>query len=93
MQTIRHQIIRLLRTKEMTALDLSRELRLPEKEVYTHLPHISSTLRTTGRKLTVLPSKCLSCGYVFRDRTRFTPPGRCPVCKKSRIRRPAYHIP
>ncbi len=92
MQTIRHQIIALLSMREMTAIELSRDLKISEKEVYTHLPHISSSIKSRGKKLVIRPPECLSCDYIFRDRNRFTPPGRCPNCKKSHIQRPAYRI-
>ena len=38
MQTIRHQMMTLLNRAEMTAIELSQILGIPEKEVYGHLP-------------------------------------------------------
>ncbi len=92
MQTIRHQMMTHLNRAEMTAIELSQILGLPEKEVYGHLPHISSSVKSKGKRLVIQPARCLNCGYVFKDRRRFTSPGRCPHCRKSHIQRPAYQI-
>ena len=92
MQTIRHQMIELLKEEEMTAIELSQTLRIPEKEVYEHLPHVSRSVSSRGERLVIHPAMCLKCGYVFKDRRRFTRPGRCPRCKESHLQRPAFQI-
>lgn len=92
MQTIRHQMIAVLKKGEMTALELSQELRIPEKEVYDHLPHISRSVGARGEKLVIHPAECLKCGFVFKDRRRFTRPGRCPQCRETHLEKPAYQI-
>ncbi|MCP4686864.1 MAG: transcriptional regulator [Desulfobacterales bacterium] len=76
----------------MTAGDLSRELGIREREVHPHLTHIARTLASNGEKLAIVPAECLSCGFVFKERRRFTRPGRCPRCRGSRIQTPAYRI-
>jgi hypothetical protein len=92
MPTIRQQIIDLLRNREMDAQRLSREIGIREKEVYDHLVHIARSLAVKGKKLEIQPAQCLSCGYVFKDRKRFTRPGRCPLCKKSHLLSPSFNI-
>ena len=92
MKTIRQQIIELLTHEKMDARDLSREVGIKEKEVYEHLPHIARSLARRGRKLTIQPSECLKCGYVFKDRKRFTRPGRCPRCRETHLTSPVYRI-
>ena len=91
-QTIRQRTIVLLAEKEMSARDLSKALRIREKEVYEHLAHVARSVAGQRGKLIIHPSQCLVCGYVFRDRNRFTCPGRCPRCKNSRIQEPTYTI-
>ena len=91
-KTIRQQIIELLSEEEMSAIDLSQDLGIREKEVYEHLPHILRSLAAQGKELVIRPSECLKCGYVFRERRRFTRPGRCPRCKGTHIQRPTYEI-
>ena len=90
--TIRHQIISLLSEGEMSAIQLSQELKIREKEVYEHLPHIARSVAAQGKKLLIQPSRCLKCGYVFEGRTRFTRPSRCPQCKATYLQRPSYWI-
>jgi predicted Zn-ribbon and HTH transcriptional regulator len=92
MKTIRQQIIDLLMNEEMGVRDLSQALRIKEKEVLEHLPHIERTVKTMNKKIVFTPSICLSCGYIFEDRKRFSRPSRCPRCKKTHIENPMFRI-
>jgi predicted Zn-ribbon and HTH transcriptional regulator len=92
METIRQQIITLLVDKEMNARELSQSVGIGEKEVYKHLPHIARSVAAQKKKLIIQPVHCLACGYVFKERKRFTRPGRCPRCKKSHLDVPKYRI-
>jgi len=78
--------------REMTAIHLSQELGIREKEVYEHLPHIARSVASQGRALVVAWPRCLKCGFVFKERTRFTRPGRCPKCRATHIESPTYAI-
>lgn len=91
-QTARREIIELLGQEELTARDISQFLGIAEKEVYGHLEHTSRSAAAKGVKLIVTPAACLACGYVFRDRKRLTRPGRCPKCKGSHLKSPAFRI-
>jgi transcriptional regulator len=88
--TVRHAIMTLLSDETVTALDISREVRIPEREVYDHLEHIRKTLRIAGLHLLVVPAACGECGFVFHKRTRLTKPGKCPVCRSSHISEPLF---
>jgi predicted Zn-ribbon and HTH transcriptional regulator len=90
--TIRRQLIRYLEEDSHGVRELSQTLHQSEKEIYEHLVHVEKTLRSEGKRLVMEPSICLQCGFVFAKRTRTAPPGRCPQCKKTRIRRPRYRI-
>lgn len=92
MLTIRQQLICLLEKGEMTARELSRALKIQEKEVYDHLYHIQRSIKARARKLQIDPFHCLVCGYVFEDRRRLSRPGRCPKCKEGHIEAAAYRI-
>jgi hypothetical protein len=92
METIRQQIIGLLRQEAMTALDISRMVRISEKDVYRHLAHIRKTVAGQGHKLAFTPCSCLACGFTFAGRHRLTRPGRCPRCRESRIDHPVFRI-
>ncbi|UCD86152.1 MAG: transcriptional regulator [Deltaproteobacteria bacterium] len=76
----------------MDSRELSRDIGIREKEVYAHLTHIARSLAPQRKRLIIRPSECLVCGYVFKDRKRFTPPGRCPRCRKSHLQRPAFRV-
>jgi len=89
--TIRRRIAEMLRETELTARDISRILGISEKEVYEHLPHIERS-EGPGTQLIAEPARCLRCGFVFTKRTRFTAPGRCPVCRSESISEPVYGI-
>jgi predicted Zn-ribbon and HTH transcriptional regulator len=91
-RTIRQEMIDLLSAGEMTDRDLSQALGIPERDVYAHLAHIARTLSAQGKKLRIAPLECLSCGFVFRERKRWSRPGRCPRCRDSHMPRPSYRI-
>jgi hypothetical protein len=90
--TVRRQIIDLLTAEPLGARELSQEMHQSEKEIYAHLEHIERSLKAEGKRLIIDPPVCLGCGFVFEDRKRPQPPGHCPQCKKTRIRRPRYRI-
>lgn len=90
--TVRRQIIQLLAAEALGVRELSQELHQSEKDIYEHLDHIGRSLKAEGQRLVIEPPVCLACGFVFRDRTRPEPPGHCPRCKKTRIRRPRYRV-
>ncbi|MBC8316770.1 MAG: transcriptional regulator [Desulfobulbaceae bacterium] len=92
LQTVRKQIVSLLSEEDLTAMDISHLVRIPEKDVAGHLSHIHRSLGSTGKKLIIEPYSCMSCGYQFKKRDRFDRPGRCPQCKGSHIRLASYRI-
>ncbi|WP_051184727.1 transcriptional regulator [Desulfatiglans anilini] len=91
-ETIRQRMIDLLCAGEMTAIEISQELHIAEKEVYAHLPHVARSVGRLGKRLVIRAFRCLKCGYVFKDRQRFTRPGRCPRCKGTHLERPLYVV-
>jgi len=88
--TVRHAIMILLAGETVSALDISREVRIPEREVCDHLEHIRKSLRNAGLHLQVVPAACGECGFVFHKRTRLTKPGKCPLCHSSYISEPLF---
>jgi predicted Zn-ribbon and HTH transcriptional regulator len=91
-KTIRQEIIQRLAEQPMGARDLSQALGIREKLIYDHLDHVSRSMMAQKKKLHILPIHCLECGYIFKERRRFTPPGRCPRCKSTRLEKPRYQI-
>ncbi len=92
MQTVRQQMTALLSQQVCSARDLSQRLSIQEKEVYSHLSHISRSVVSRRQKLVITPSRCLECGYVFKERKRLTRPSRCPRCRGERIEEPKYQV-
>lgn len=90
--TLRRQLIERLAAGACGVRELSQELHQSEKEIYRHLEHVGRTVHRAGGRLVVSAALCQQCGYVFQDRTRTTPPGRCPHCRSTRIRRSRYSI-
>jgi predicted Zn-ribbon and HTH transcriptional regulator len=91
-QTIRQHMIALLSETPRTARDLSMILRIREREVHDHLAHIARSLAVQKKRLVSEPCRCLKCGYVFVNRTRFTRPSRCPLCRGERIEEPVFQV-
>lgn len=91
-KTIRQQIFSHLSDAERTARDLSKMVGISEKDVTVHLRHIEKTAAAQGKTLVIRPFECLSCGYLFKDRKRFTRPGRCPKCKGTHVESPIFRI-
>jgi predicted Zn-ribbon and HTH transcriptional regulator len=92
MATTRMVITGLLEKRSLTALELSRLAGVKEKEVYQHLSHIEKSAKAKGNRLKINPYSCLSCGFRFKDRKRYHPPSRCPVCKEERISNAIFEI-
>lgn len=92
MPTLRERLMDLLQAGEYDAYDISQALRIQEKEVYLHLPHIAKTLASRRQRLKIAPAACIFCGFTFRERTRLKKPGRCPACRSERIRPPRFSI-
>ena len=90
--TVRQKIIHLLEEEEVTARDISQRVGIREREVYDHLTHIAKSMTARGKRLKIPPFSCLGCGYVFKDRERFTRPSRCPRCRGTRIQMPVYRL-
>ena len=91
-QTLRQGMIALLKAEECGVRDISQALHIAEKEVGDHLAHIRRSLSTSHQTLEIRPSECLACGFVFKDRRRFSRPGRCPRCRRTRISMPRFRI-
>jgi predicted Zn-ribbon and HTH transcriptional regulator len=85
-------MISLLCKQEMSARELSQAIGIREKEVYTHLSHIERSVAARKKNFMIIPSRCMNCGFVFKNRKRFTRPGRCPHCKSEYILNPMYQI-
>ena len=92
MQTVRKEMMTLLEENVLDARALSGALGLREKEVYPHLAHIQHSLKARKKELVITPYYCRLCGFTFKDRKKFHPPGRCPQCKQGSIEPALFNI-
>ncbi len=90
--TIRQRIIEILKYDHLTAKEISKSVSITERDVIQHLPHIAKSLSAKGNSLSVKEPQCLDCGFLFRERSRFSRPGHCPRCKGTHISEPAFGI-
>jgi hypothetical protein len=91
--TVRQQLMHLLAGAQHTARDLAALVGAPERQIEEHLAHVVRSLaRDRTRRFLLEPSRCHDCGFVFRDRTRLTTPGRCPACRSEAIAPPRFGI-
>jgi predicted Zn-ribbon and HTH transcriptional regulator len=91
-QTLRKAIAHALEDGPLTAREISERVGLPEREVAAHLAHLERTLKNAGQTLTVLPARCVACGFAFTKRDKKTRPSRCPECKSERLEPPRFGV-
>ncbi len=89
--TIRQRIMAELEKGPMTARDLSKAIRISEKEAIGHMEHVAKSIQPPKR-LVIEPPICNKCGFVFSHRQRFSSPSRCPECRHEGISPPVFKI-
>jgi len=82
--TLRRTLVELLSTEPRSVSALARELGLTRSEVEDDLRHAIRSARAAGHDVVVLPARCRACGFEFGE-DRLAKPGRCPVCRGSRL--------
>jgi len=80
----RRQIIELLSHEPRTASSIAREMGLRRGEIDDDLRHALRSAAAAGHRIEVIPARCKDCGFTFAP-DRLIKPGRCPVCKGSRL--------
>jgi predicted Zn-ribbon and HTH transcriptional regulator len=91
-QTVRRQIIAVLKGRHLSVRDISVEAGVSEKEAFDHLYHIQKTMSKKGASFVVTPAECRKCGFVFSKRERLKRPGKCPLCRGETISGPYFSI-
>ncbi|MBP8626279.1 MAG: hypothetical protein KBI10_06275 [Syntrophorhabdales bacterium] len=79
--TIRRGIVSLLEEYALSTREISRYVRIPEKDVASHLEHIRKTIDKGEKRLIIESARCETCNFVFKKRERLTNPTRCPICR------------
>lgn len=91
--TVRQHLMQVLAGSRHSARELAALIGAPERQIEEHLAHVVRSLaKDRTRQFLLEPSFCYDCGFVFRDRTRLTTPGRCPVCHSEGVAPPRFGI-
>ena len=91
-ETVRKEMISVMRGEFLSARDISGEVHISEKEVLNNLQYIQKSLSKEKTHLKIIPAECRKCGFVFKKRERFKKPGKCPVCWGELIKEPLFSI-
>jgi predicted Zn-ribbon and HTH transcriptional regulator len=87
----RKDLIALLTDQPRSVSSIARELGLSRRDVESDLQHAIRSSRAAGHDVVVDPARCRSCGFTFGEE-RLSKPGKCPVCRGSRIFEPQIFI-
>jgi len=105
--TRRQEIMAMLRERQWTLDELARNFVVSKKVIINDLEHIARSIARpslrlgSGRalslskrqaRLQIHPPTCESCGFRFKDRSRFSDPSRCPRCKNEHLRSQRFQI-
>ena len=88
--TRREEIVEILSREEKSAQQLANEFKVDLFEILEDLKHIKYSIRP--RKLSVRPSQCKKCDFVFKERSKVKKPSKCPKCKSEWIMAPLFRV-
>jgi predicted Zn-ribbon and HTH transcriptional regulator len=80
----RRHLLELLSHEPRSVSSLARELGIARGDVEAHLRHLLRSARASGHAVEIAPARCRSCDFVF-GADKLVKPGRCPVCKGTRL--------
>jgi hypothetical protein len=89
-KTLRQSITDLLLTQELTVSGLAQALDVKFSEIESALEHIEKSIRP--KKIKSRPALCQQCGFVFRERKKYSRPSRCPECRSEWIKEASFTI-
>jgi transcriptional regulator len=89
--TIRKNLLALLSAQPRSVSWLARELGFTRADVEEDLRHALRSARAAGHRVVVVPARCRSCDFTFDD-ARLSKPGKCPVCRGTRLFEPQIYI-
>ena len=89
--TLRKDLVALLSAEPRSVSSLARELGFGRGDIEEHLRHALQSAGAAGHAIFVLPARCKTCGFTF-DEGKLTKPGKCPVCRGTRIFEPQIGV-
>lgn len=87
----RKALIELLKVKSYTVRELASLYGAEMNEIVEDLQHIKKSV-LPKHKLIIDFSKCLNCGFTFKDREKFKTPTKCPRCRNESITEMKFKI-
>lgn len=88
----RERLQQQLSAEPLSVRSLSQSAGLAERDVLDHLQHLQKSMKIKRRRLVVTPAACLDCAFTFHKRERLARPGKCPVCRSTRISEPLFAV-
>ena len=82
--TFRKDLIALLSAQPRSVSSIARELGLKRGDVDDDFRHLIRSARAAGHTVTIEPARCRACGFTFGE-DRLSKPGKCPVCRGTRL--------
>ena len=92
MQTRRKEMIALLEQQKMTARQLAERFEVEVPDILEDLKHIAQTIKATHKKLKEQWAVCNICGFVFKEREKFSRPSKCPKCRSEGTTEPVFWV-
>jgi predicted Zn-ribbon and HTH transcriptional regulator len=89
--TVRKDLIQLLSRQPRSVSAIARDLGLKRADAEENLRHAIRSAEAAGYRVSVVPAKCRACNFMFEAK-RLTKPGKCPVCRSTRIYEPQIGI-
>jgi transcriptional regulator len=89
--TVRKDLIQLLSTQPRSVSAIARDLGLKRADAEEDLRHAIRSAEAAGYRVSIVPAKCRSCDFTF-ETNRLTKPGKCPVCRSTRLYEPQISI-
>jgi len=89
--SLRKQLLEVLSHEPRSASWLARELGMSRADLEDDLRHMLRSARAAGHDIEVIPARCKTCDFVFGE-DRLIKPGRCPMCRGSRLYEPMIRI-
>ena len=90
MSTLREALAEILEQESFDLREISKRLRIKEREALDHLEHVARSARP--KRFIMEPACCLDCGFVFKKRDRLSTPSKCPLCRSQSITPPRFKI-
>ena len=88
-QTKRQLLKELLDDGPISLRELAKELKTGINHAAHEMDHLSRSLNNT---IQITPAYCHNCDYIFKKRSKWTKPSRCPKCRSEKLSDPLFFL-